>query len=202
MRSILGPLPPLLLPPKCSYLTSSCPTHLFGSGCLSQPLLLPLTKPSSQARSLTCYLAHYLITSVILSSAESFFCYLAHSLAISLFYSLSCSLSHYLTHYLFILVILSPAESFYCYLAHSLAISLFYSLSRSLSHYLAHYNIISVILSLACKAHAYSWTNGKMGNEFPHSQAVFFVWMIAILERKWIICHSSFLEEKTSNKGK
>ena len=35
--------PPLLLPPKCSYFTSSYPTDLFGSGCYKQPL--PLPKP-------------------------------------------------------------------------------------------------------------------------------------------------------------
>ena len=45
-RSILGPLPPLPLPlpQKCSYFTSSYPTHLFGSGRYSQPLPLPLPK--------------------------------------------------------------------------------------------------------------------------------------------------------------
>ena len=31
-RSILGPLPPLPLPPKRCYFISSYPTHLFGSG--------------------------------------------------------------------------------------------------------------------------------------------------------------------------
>ena len=36
---------PLPLPPKCSYFTSSYPTHLFGSGWQNQPLPLPLPKP-------------------------------------------------------------------------------------------------------------------------------------------------------------
>ena len=41
------PLPPLPLPlpPKCSYITISYPTHLFGSGGYSQPFPLPLPKP-------------------------------------------------------------------------------------------------------------------------------------------------------------
>ena len=33
---------PFPLPPECSHFTSSYPTHLFGSGCLKQPLPLPL----------------------------------------------------------------------------------------------------------------------------------------------------------------
>ena len=36
---------PLPLPPKRSYFISSYPTHLFGSGCHCQPLLLPLPSP-------------------------------------------------------------------------------------------------------------------------------------------------------------